>query len=143
MNRSLCLALSLALITLLAGCSKGNLPSDLNSPDDILINSITPAAGSRIAPGSTVTFNANVSYILASASTGVITIVVEDQASVPIAGTQAQKSVASGQSSINIATPTFTVPATGVTSLQVFVSLAATGASQTSTVEEVIYTVGT
>jgi hypothetical protein len=143
MNRSFRLAAALALIVLLVGCSKGNLPSELTSPDDIAINGITPLAGTRLAPGSTVTFTANVAYILASASTGVVTMVIEDQNSVPLPGNPAQMSVTSGQSTVKLTSPAISVPATGVSTIQVFVSLTPAGSTSTSTIDVVLFPVGT
>jgi hypothetical protein len=136
------LAAALVLVTLVAGCSKGHLPPDITSPDDLAINSISPSPATKLAPGSQVTISAQITYILASKSTGTIVVNVQDQSNVAVAGSQASVSIKSGQSVVPVVTPAFTVPATGVTRLAVFYSLLPEGATSTSIIAEADYTVG-
>jgi hypothetical protein len=145
MHRSLPFVLTqILLAALLAGCSGGgHSPSEPSSPDTIAITSITPAAGTKLTPGSTVTFSANISYGLVSKSTGTVVLALEDQLSNPFpTSDQPTATVNQGTGSTTLAS-TFTIPATGITQMQVFVSLTPTGATLTSTVASVAYPVGT
>ncbi|HZF08849.1 MAG TPA: hypothetical protein VFE33_08680 [Thermoanaerobaculia bacterium] len=142
MNRSLCLAATLALVFLVAGCSKGNSPTDLTSPDSIAITSITPAVGTKLAPGSTVTFTATVSYSLVSASSGTITLVIENQSDQSLTTTQPQMTVANGSGTASL-TGSVTVPATGVTTIQVFFPLTPAGSTGSPAIAAALYPVGT
>ncbi|HTQ80171.1 MAG TPA: hypothetical protein VMM92_09250 [Thermoanaerobaculia bacterium] len=144
MNRFATLVLALTLVTsALAGCSgSGHSPSE-SSSDAISITGISPTAGGKLAPGSTVTFTANVSYQLSSAATGTIVLSLEDQLSNPLqTGTQPSVTVNQGQGTTSL-TDHLTIPASGVTQIQVFVSLTPAGAAFTNTVALVTYPVGT
>jgi len=142
MNRLRCLAAALALVPLVAGCNKGSSPTDLTSPDSIAINSIAPAAGTKLAPGSTVTFTTSVGYTLVSASSATITLVIEDQNDQPLTVTQPQLTVAAGTGTVSLTGPV-TIPATGVTTLQVFIPLTPAGSTGSPTIAAALYPVGT
>jgi hypothetical protein len=139
MYRSFLLGISLSALAVLAGCSSRS-PSDLQT-DSITITNITPTAGSDLVPGSAVTVTAAVSYASGSARTGTIRLVIEDQNNNSLTATQKTVSVNKGQGAVNLVDQ-FTLPATGVTAVQVFVSLTPGSASTTNIVAGTTYPVG-
>ncbi len=139
---SLFFASALVLLISLASCSGGHSPSEPSLPDSISLTSISPAAGTKLGPGSVVTFSGTVSYTLGSTSTGTIVLVIEDQSSRLLTlGTQKSATVTKGQGSVSLSDQ-ITVPATGVTQIEVFFPLNPAGASQTNIVARAIYPVG-
>lgn len=135
------LGLSLALALL--GCSGGDSPTDPGPTTDSLnFESFEPAVSSLLAPGSRVTFRARVRYALATASTGRVAIVIQDQSDNNISPTRPQPSstVTLGAGTVELA-DTITVPATGVTGVHVFYTLLPTGAPRSTATQRVIYTV--
>jgi hypothetical protein len=139
---SLSLASTLVLLTGLAACSGGRSPSEPSLTDSISLSSISPAAGTKLAPGSGVTFSGTVNYTLGSAGTGRIVLVIQDQSG-NLLTTAAQKtaSILRGQGTVSLSDQ-ITVPATGVTQIQVFFPLTPAGASQTNVVVHATYPVG-
>ncbi|HEV7515962.1 MAG TPA: hypothetical protein VGR07_06655 [Thermoanaerobaculia bacterium] len=141
MNRSPFLAAALVLMISLAGCN-GRSPSESAGADSVSISSISPAAGTRLAPGSTVTFTARIDYELSSTLTGAITLVIEDQLNqVLTTHPQVRTSVTRGRGSVSLSDQ-ITVPASGVTTVRVFFPLSMEGVSSTSVVASVSYPVG-
>jgi hypothetical protein len=135
------LGLSLALLML--GCSGSDSPTDPGpTTDSLVLESFEPPVSTVLAPGSRVSFRARVRYALATASTGRVLIVIQDQTGNNISGTSPQPSVAVtlGAGTVELA-DTITVPASGVTSVQVFYPLIPGGAQQSTVVQRVIYTV--
>jgi hypothetical protein len=130
MNRAPRLAAALVLLTavaVLAGCG-GSSPTSEPAPagDAILIATISPATGTKLAPGSTVNFQATVNYRLVSAATGTVAMLVEDQSGHDIPMGQVGVNVTMGERAVNISTHV-TIPATGVTLIQLVCSLSPTG----------------
>src|ERR1700724_351762 len=75
----LVLAVALVVTAAAGGCSGGSSSSDLGGPDLIVIATISPPEGTKLAPGSSVTFTAGLSYILNSSGAATIMLVIEDQ----------------------------------------------------------------
>lgn len=137
----LLLAAALLSSVLLAGCGKSSTPT---APvlDAISIAAISPTNGTTLHPGMTVTFNASVTYTLASAASGTISLVYQDQnGNILNTATQVSKAVTGGTGTVAL-TDTFTVPTTGVTTLFVFFPLLDTGASGTNVAVTATYPVG-
>jgi hypothetical protein len=145
MRRGMLLLASLALMMLLAlGCSDSDSSPTEPEPtiNSVIIETITPARDTTLSAGSRVTFRARVSYTLATASSGRISMVIEDQASRNISPTSPQPSiqVSRGGGVVEL-TDTVTIPANGVTRVDLFVPLLPAGSSSTSIVQVVRYTV--
>jgi hypothetical protein len=143
MRRSWSATLILALALLSSGCSGGDSPTDPGPANDsVVLESFEPASGTVLAPGSRVTFRGRVRYALASASTGRVSIIIQDQLDTNISPTSPQPSVTVtlGTGTVELA-DTITVPASGVTSVRVFYPLFPTGASRSSVVQSVVYSV--
>ena len=137
--------LGLAITMLLVlGCSDSDSSPTEPEPtiDSVRIETISPAQGTTLSAGSRVTFRARVPYTLATASSGRISIIIEDQASRNISSTSPQPSiqVTRGGGVVELA-DTVTIPANGVTRVDVFVPLFPAGASNTNTVQLVRYQV--
>lgn len=143
MRRPLLLVTFLSLVTFLAGCSGGRSPSEPSADtDSISITSLSPAAGIKLTPGSTVTFAATVAYSLGSAATGTITLVIEDQNfKVLTIGPQKIVAITRGRGSVSLSDQ-ITVPTTGVIQVEVFLPLSPQGATMTKIVDKAIYPVG-
>jgi len=132
---------ALVLMLGLAGCN-GRSPSEVSGQDSVSISSISPAAGTRLAPGSSVTFNARIDYELSSSATGTITVVIEDQSNAILTThPQVRTSVSRGRGSVNLSDQ-ITVPASGVTTVRVFFPLNMAGVSSTNVVVSASYPVG-
>lgn len=141
-NRLAALGLAVGLLLML-GCSDGDSPTDpAPTVDSVAVESITPAAGQSLSAGSRVTFRARVRYTLATASTGTISMVIEDQASRNISTTspQPRAQIQRGSGTVELV-DTVNIPANGVTRVDVFLPLFPGGASSTNTVQVVRYTV--
>ena len=121
MNRSPLLALGLC-IAFVAGCGGGRSPSEPVGPDRVSLSSISPATGTRLAPG-VVTFSATLDYELHSESSGAILLVVQDQdGHLLTVGPQARAAVNRGRGTASVSDHV-TVPAAGVSQVRVFFSL--------------------
>jgi hypothetical protein len=85
--------------------------------------SISPAPGTRLAPGSVVTFMANVDYELQSDSSGAILLVVQDQdGHLLTVGPQARAAVKRGRGTATVLDHV-SVPAASVSQVRIFFSL--------------------
>lgn len=129
---------------LVLGCSDGDSSPTEPEPtiNSIAVETITPAQGTTLSAGSRVTFQARVRYTLATASSGRISMVIEDQASRNISPTSPQPNVqVSRGGGVVELTDTVTIPANGVTRVDLFVPLLPAGASSTNTVQLVRYPV--
>jgi uncharacterized protein (TIGR03067 family) len=113
-----------------------------NPNDRVIIVSILPDPSTPLAAGSTVTFKATVMYSLASASSGQVGIVIQDQASQNLSLTSPQPTadVLRGKGTITL-TDSAAVPATGVSAVLVFFPLTATDGSNSLAAPIVTYTV--
>jgi hypothetical protein len=127
---------------IIAGCSGGSSPTDPVIIDSIALDSISPASTTTLTAGSRVTFTGHVRYTLGSASTGHVSIVIQDQSSNRLSTTVPQPimAVTRGGGTVDLS-DSITVPATGVTSVNVFFPLFPAGVTQTSTVQVVRYSV--
>ena len=137
-----CRAAVLAVVTLAlltSACNDSDSPTEPPS-DSISIESIAPASSTILRRGTQVTITVTARYTLSSASEGGINLVIQDQSNQNIAPLpQPEARVSRGQGTVTL-NNTLTVPA-GATSVRVFVPLYPQGASQTSTVASVTYTV--
>jgi hypothetical protein len=145
MRRGMLLHASLALMMLLAlGCSDSDSSPTEPEPtiNSVIIETITPARDTTLSAGSRVTFRARVSYTLATASSGRLSMIIQDQASRNISSTSPQPNaqVSRGGGVVELA-DTVTIPANGVTRVDVFVPLLPAGAASTNTVQIVSYPV--
>lgn len=133
----------LALTILLLSCSGGDGPTD-PSPvvDSVAVESISPPQSDPLRAGGQVIFRARVSYTLVSASLGRISIVIQDQSRRNLSTTIPQPSaqVNGGSGTVELS-DTVTILASGVSSVQVFFPLLPSGATNTSVVSVVTYSV--
>ena len=130
-------------LAMLLSCSGGDSPTDPSPPaDSVVIESISPPQSDPLSAGSQVTFRARVRYGLASADSGRIHIVIQDQLNRSISPTtpQPRVQIIRGTGTVELS-DTVTVPASGVTSVQVFFPLVPAGSTNTSVVDTVTYTV--
>lgn len=135
--RVLSVFLSAAAITF---CSKSS-PTE-PTQDSVTIVSIQPPAGTTLQAGSSVTFTATIAYRLASASSGLVLIVIEDNAFRNLSSTvpQPRVSVESGAGTVAL-TDQVVLPSAGITTVFVLFPLVPAGATSTQTVQEVSYPV--
>ena len=139
-------AATILVLGLFALSCSGDGGDSLTEPsptmDTVAIEVITPERGTRLTAGSRVTFQVRGRYTLASASSGRIGLVIEDQDFKNISATVPQpfSTVTRGGGTLEIA-DTVTVPATGVTTVHVFLPLLPTGASRSTAVDHVVYPV--
>ena len=135
--------LALIVCLFMLGCSgDGDSPTDpLPTNDAVLLESITPPAASTLVAGRQVTFRARVRYALATANTGQVSLVIEDQ-DFRVISTPPQTSAAvvRGEGTVELV-DTVTIPASGVTRVLVFTPLFPAGASRSTAVQQVTYTV--
>jgi hypothetical protein len=127
-----------------AGCNGNYSPSEPALPDTISLTSVTPADGTRVAPGSTLTVSGTVRYQLGSSSSGNILLVFEDQNGSPLLdGPRQSVPIQRGQGTVSIS-DTLVVPqlATGATEVAVLFAVAPDGAIATNTIALVTYPIG-
>jgi hypothetical protein len=106
------------------------------------ITNLLPATGTILQPGQTVTFSGTPAYSLATADSGTVHLIIQDQANrilQPI-GTQPNTPVVKGNGEVTLS-QTLTVPTEGVTSVVVFFALLPAGASLTNASTSVFYPV--
>ena len=137
-----------ALLILLAGCGGGSSGMTTSPTSTTLTDAVTaitnmnPAPGTALQAGQTVTFTGTAAYTLASADTGIMVIVVQDQTGRPLPSNDVVPAVAVRRGSADATLSwTATVPASGVTTVRVFFGLAGSGASSTNAVLSVSYPV--
>lgn len=95
-------------------------PPPPSTGDSITIVSISPPQGDLVK-GSDVTFTAIVSWRLASADSGLIHMIIRGQNGFQT-GRQPAEPIAAGSGTLTL-TDTITIPAQGVTAMQVFLEL--------------------
>jgi hypothetical protein len=122
--------LSAATIT---SCSKSSPTEPVFLQDSVTIVSIQPPAGTTLQAAATVVFTATVGYHLASAPSGIVLIVIEDQSFKNLSATvpQPRVTVASGTGTVTL-TDQVVLPSSGVASVLVIFPLVATGAAASS-----------
>lgn len=124
------------------GCSGGSSSSDLGGPDLIVIATIAPPEGTKLAAGSTVTFTAGLSYILNSSGAATIIMVIEDQdGRVLNPASEITTVVSRGTGSLQMS-DTVTVPATGVSQIKVQFTLGPSPGFAPPSVASASYPVG-
>ncbi|HVT16478.1 MAG TPA: hypothetical protein VHQ90_09925 [Thermoanaerobaculia bacterium] len=143
MSRKLVFGLAVVLLSVVYACSGGgSSPSEPVSQDSLALVTIAPAAGTRLAAGSAVTFAATLHYQLGSAASGTIAEVIENQTGGLLgSGPQVSVTVNRGQGSVQLA-DRITVPLSGVTQVEVFFPLTPAGVTTTSIVATATYPVG-
>ena len=126
---------------LVSGCSDDDYspsgPSQVT--DSITIQEISPAAGTTLNRGTNVTFTARIGYSLGSASTGRIALVAQDQAGSALAP-QPFANVPRGSGTVSLSQQV-TIPAQGVTRVDVFFPLLPDGASRSTAARSAQYPV--
>jgi hypothetical protein len=136
------LGLALAMLLTLSCSDGGSSPTEPQPTiDSIAVETITPARGTALSAGSQVTFQARVRYTLATADSGRISMIIQDQASRNLSrNPQPRAQIVRGGGVVELS-DTITIPATGVTRVDVFVPLFPGGATSTGVVQLVQYPV--
>jgi hypothetical protein len=141
MRTAALLLLTLGAALCCGGCGSSSPSSP--SPDILVISTLSPAAGTRLAPGSSVTFVGRVDYSLHSGGSATVSLVIEDQnGRVLDPGNQATSVVPGGQGSVQLTAPVFLVPASGVSEVQVVFVLTPNIGTPTPTDALAAYPVG-
>ncbi len=122
------------------------LPAPTPSPaaDALSIVTITPAVGTLLAPGQAVTFSATLGYTLATADSGQIVIVIQDQSDnglQMVRQPQPSVTVQRGTTTVTLS-DSVKIPSVGVSQVRVFFPLIRAGATRTETLVRVVYPVG-
>ena len=132
----------LVLVSAVSGCGHSSSPTEPGGGmDSIALESISPPVTTPLTTGSEVTFTGRVRYNLASASSGSIFIVIEDQSAINISPTvpQPSLSISRGSGTVEISDH-IRIPA-GVTKVNVFFPVVPSGATRSTAVTSVAYTV--
>jgi len=127
LRRSVPAAVLLVLLAPLAGCGGGSRSSTQPAPvgDAIVIASISPAEGTKLPPGGTVSFQVTCNYRLVSAATGTVTLTITDGLGNVLPHGTASANVMRGEASVPLSAQ-ITIPAT-VAVVQVDCALQPTG----------------
>ena len=118
-------------------------PSTPTASDSLKgVTSLAPATGTVLQPGQTVAFGGTAGYALATADSGTVFMVIQDQANhiLQEVGTQPRAAVVKGTGEVTLS-QTITLPTSGVTSIVVFFALLPAGANTTSAAVSVSYPV--
>jgi hypothetical protein len=93
---------------------------------------MVPVSGTTLQLGQTVAFSGKPSYFLASADSGTVVMVIQDQNNRTLQASSGQPTavVARGSGDVTL-TQTITLPADGITVVNVFFLLAPTGSTST------------
>jgi hypothetical protein len=137
MKRRLCrwvLAAMAAAATF--GCGNhGSTPSEpVPAVDSVAIESISPAAGSRLVPGSTVDFHATVRYQVRESDGAGVAAQMQDQDGKLLASIFPSTAVPRGIGSLSLTSP-FQIPASGASRIDVLYVLYATPGATTEIVD--------
>ena len=119
-------------------------PTPLPVADAISAVSIVPAAGTPLRASETVTFTATLVYTLATAESGQIVVVIQDQDNrqlQQIGRPQPAAAISKGTGTVTLA-DTITIPASGVSSVRVIFPLVPAGATRTEVLVSVSYPAG-
>jgi hypothetical protein len=141
---------TISLICLIAGACGGSTPAaptptpSTSTANDSLrgVTNLAPATGTVLQPGQTVAFGGTAGYSLATADSGTVFMVIQDQANhiLQEAGSQPRAAVVKGSGDVALS-QTITLPTSGVTSIVVFFALLPAGATTTSATASVTYSV--
>ena len=139
-----CLLQAGILAVATVGC--GHSPTEPSVPanDGVTIISMSPDPSVPLTAGSTVTFRGTVSYSLGSIASGVVVIVIEDQAFNNLSSSRPQPAAAVSRGSGTVTlSDSAVIPTTGVSNVLVFFPLAPTPAAGGTSlaVQSVSYTV--
>jgi hypothetical protein len=107
------------------------------------LGSIAPAAGTPLQANQTVTFTATLNYTLASAESGLIVIVIQDQSDRSLQPVGRPQPVAVAMKGTGTATLTDSImlPASGVSSVRVIFPLVPANATRTEVIVSASYPV--
>jgi len=140
--------LVLSLVSFIAGgCGSSSPAAPTPSTPTVTdamrgVTNLAPTSGTVLQPGQTVTFGGTAGYSLATADSGTVFMVVQDQANRILQDVTTQPRVAvvkgSGEATFS---QTLTVPSSGVTSVVVFFALLPAGATGTNATASVSYPV--
>jgi hypothetical protein len=115
-----------ALVAVLAAACYHDSPSEPGSRDSLTVSNVDPPSGTRLTPGTAVTFTVQVDFELRSGSVlsgddGTLVLTVEDQDGRRL-DTEVRKRISHGRGSTSLS-DRLTVPSTGVTQARVVVRL--------------------
>jgi hypothetical protein len=119
-------------------------PTPTPAADAVSIVTITPAGGTLLAPGQAVTFSATLGYTLATADSGQIVIVIQDQSDTGlqmVGQPQPSVTVQRGTTTVTLS-DSVNIPSVGVSQVRVFFPLIPVGTTRTETLVRVVYPVG-
>lgn len=109
--------------------------------DSIQVNAMVPTPGTTLTRGDTVTFTATVKYTLATADTGNIFLILENQDEQLIQnGPQANAPITRGDGEVTVS-QTLEIPRTGVSAVKVFIAMFPTGTTRTQAFASVTFQV--
>jgi hypothetical protein len=131
------------LIAAFIGCGGESPTTPTPANDAISVSSITPAAGTVLHANEMVTFTAVLNYTLASAESGQVVIVIQNQLNQNLKTGVPQPAAAMmrGTGTVTL-TDSILIPGSGVTSVRVFFPLTLAGATRTEVLVSVSYPVG-
>lgn len=132
----------LLLATGIIFCSHSPTEPVVADRDSITLVSIQPSLGTSLQAGAPVAFTATIAYDLASVPSGLVALVIEDQAFRNLSSTvpQPTMTVARGNGTVTLADHVV-IPANGVTTVYVYFLLAASGATDSLVAQRVSYQV--
>lgn len=136
-------AAAAAIVSGLVACESEWPTAPTGTEDRISLTTIDPPAGTILETGQTVTFTATVTHTLNTAASGLVAMVIQDQLSrnlktfgVP----QSHVPIGQGAGTSTI-TDSITIPASGISSIDVILPLFPQGATRTSVTDSVRYQV--
>ncbi|HEY6324368.1 MAG TPA: hypothetical protein VJA16_22725 [Thermoanaerobaculia bacterium] len=120
-------AIAAIAVALALGCGLHQTsPSEpVVQPDSIVIDSISPLPGTRLAPGSTVTFGTVLSYAVHENLGGGVIVQLADQNGILLANDFPSISLAQGTGTVTLASQ-FQIPSSGTTRITIDYILLAT-----------------
>jgi len=135
---------TLLLALAAAGCGETatpTAPAPVAAADAVAgVTGLSPAVGTTLAAGQPVTVTGTVSYTLNSAGTGVLYMIIQDQADKSLQTTQPTAEVVKGPGEVTLS-QTITLPPTGVTGVRLFFALLPAGAKATNSTVVITYPV--
>jgi hypothetical protein len=136
---------AVATVALLAGACSGSpaAPGSSTPAKDAVtaVTNMNPPPGTALQAGQTVTLSGTPVYTLASTSTGLMSMVIEDQNNRLVPASSAQTVLVHQGSGDATLTQAVTLPAAGVSEIHVFFLLAPTGNATTAASVSVSYPV--